>query len=41
VPGQKSRTAKMGLDATIFWDTPTGPSDPDAHRRVESLSQRN
>jgi 2,5-furandicarboxylate decarboxylase 1 len=33
-PGQKSRTAKMGLDATIHWDTPTGPSDPGAYRRV-------
>jgi len=26
VPGAKSRTAKVGLDATIHWDTPTGPS---------------
>ena len=34
VPGQKSRTAKMGLDATVRWDTPTGPSDPEAFRRV-------
>ena len=34
VPGQKSRTAKMGLDATVWWDTPTGPSDPEAFRRV-------
>lgn len=33
-PGQKSRTAKMGIDATIHWDTTTGPSDPDAYRRV-------
>ena len=33
-PGQKSRTAKMGIDATIFWDTPTGPADPDAYRRI-------
>ena len=24
VPGQKSRTAKMGLDATVWWDTPDG-----------------
>lgn len=32
--GQKSRTAKMGIDATIHWDTPTGPSDPGAYRRV-------
>jgi UbiD family decarboxylase len=34
VPGQKSRTAKMGLDATVHWDTPAGPSDPDAFRRI-------
>jgi 2,5-furandicarboxylate decarboxylase 1 len=34
VPGQKSRTAKMGLDATVWWDTPTGPSDLEAFRRV-------
>jgi 2,5-furandicarboxylate decarboxylase 1 len=34
LPGQKSRTAKMGLDATIWWDTPAGPSDPEAFRRV-------
>ena len=34
VSGQKSRTAKMGLDATVRWDTPTGPSDPEAFRRV-------
>jgi 2,5-furandicarboxylate decarboxylase 1 len=33
-PGQKSRTAKMGIDATVYWDTPTGPSDPHAYRRV-------
>ncbi|MCD6291605.1 MAG: UbiD family decarboxylase, partial [Anaerolineae bacterium] len=34
VPGEKSRTAKMGLDCTIPWDTPDGPSDPAAFRRV-------
>jgi UbiD family decarboxylase len=34
IPGQKSRTAKMGLDATIPWDTPSGPSNPDAYHRV-------
>jgi len=34
VPGQKSRTAKMGIDATIHWDTPAGPSEPEAYRRV-------
>jgi 2,5-furandicarboxylate decarboxylase 1 len=33
-PGQKSRTAKMGLDVTIPWDTPSGPSDPGAYHRV-------
>jgi UbiD family decarboxylase len=32
--GQKSRTAKMGLDATIPWDTPSGPSEPGAYHRV-------
>ncbi len=34
MPGQKSRTAKMGIDATIHWDTPEGPSHPEAYRRV-------
>jgi UbiD family decarboxylase len=34
VPGQKSRTAKMGIDATIHWDTPAGTGDPEAYRRV-------
>ena len=33
-PGQKSRTAKMGLDATIYWDTAEGPADPDAFKRI-------
>lgn len=33
-PGQKSRTAKMGIDATIHWDTPHGPSHAEAYRRV-------
>jgi 2,5-furandicarboxylate decarboxylase 1 len=33
-PGQKSRTAKMGIDATIYWDTPAGPSDPEAYHRA-------
>jgi UbiD family decarboxylase len=33
-PGQKSRTAKMGIDATVYWDTLSGPSDPQAYRRV-------
>jgi UbiD family decarboxylase len=35
VPGQKSRTAKMGIDATVYWDTPNGPTDPEAYRRVK------
>ena len=30
----KSRTAKMGLDATIPWDTPTGPTFPEHFERV-------
>jgi len=34
VPGRKARTSKMGLDATIPWDTCEGPSDPKAFRRV-------
>jgi UbiD family decarboxylase len=33
-PGRKARTSKMALDATIPWDTPDGPSDPGAFRRV-------
>ncbi len=33
-PGQKSRTAKLGIDATVHWDTPGGPRDPEAYRRV-------
>jgi UbiD family decarboxylase len=33
-PGQKSRSDKMGLDATIPWDTPAGPSHPDHFARV-------
>ncbi|MCP4168026.1 MAG: UbiD family decarboxylase [Chloroflexi bacterium] len=32
--GQKSRTDKMGLDATIPWDTPQGPSHPQHFKRV-------
>ena len=35
VPGQKSLTAKMGLDATVGWDTANGPSDTEAYRRVK------
>ena len=34
VPGEKSRTAKMGIDATMHWDTPVGPGDRSAYRRV-------
>jgi UbiD family decarboxylase len=28
VVGRKARTAKLGLDATIHWDTSTGPAHP-------------
>lgn len=34
VAGRKAETAKMGIDATIPWDTPTGPSDPARFQRV-------
>jgi 2,5-furandicarboxylate decarboxylase 1 len=34
VAGQKSRSAKMGLDATIHWDAGAGPAEPEAYRRV-------
>ena len=34
--GQKSRSAKMGLDATIHWDSGAGPAEPEAYRRVWS-----
>lgn len=33
-PGRKAQTARMGLDATIPWDTPAGPSDPRRFARV-------
>jgi len=33
-PGHKAQTAKMGIDATIPWDTPTGPADPAKYQRV-------
>lgn len=33
-PGQKSRSDKIGLDATIPWDTPDGPSHPDHFQRL-------
>jgi len=34
IPSRKSRTDKLGLDATIPWDTPTGPSHPEHFQRV-------
>ena len=34
VPGGKTRTAKMGLDATIPWDGPAGPRAPDDFKQV-------
>jgi 2,5-furandicarboxylate decarboxylase 1 len=35
IPGQKARTAKMGLDATIHWDTPSGPARPEDYDVVD------
>jgi 2,5-furandicarboxylate decarboxylase 1 len=35
VLGQKTRTSKMGLDATIPWDSPSGPSRPEDYRVVQ------
>lgn len=35
VPGQKTRTCKMGLDATIHWDTPGGPTHLSRYRAVQ------
>jgi 2,5-furandicarboxylate decarboxylase 1 len=40
VPGQKSRTAKMALDATIPWDGPSGPRDPEAFARVDYFTEK-
>jgi len=34
VPGQKTRTCKMGLDATIRWDRPTGPTQLSRYQAV-------
>ncbi len=33
-PGRKTETAKMGIDATVPWDTPDGPSDAAKFARV-------
>ena len=33
-PGRKAQTAKMGIDATVPWDSPTGPASPASFRRV-------
>lgn len=33
-PGEKSRTAKLGIDATIHWETPEGPRDRSAYRKA-------
>ena len=35
IPGQKARTAKMGLDATIPWDGPAGPEAPDDFKQID------
>jgi 2,5-furandicarboxylate decarboxylase 1 len=32
--GQKSHSGKMGLDATIHWDTLAGPGEPEAYRKI-------
>ena len=34
IPGQKSRSDKAGVDATIPWDTPTGPTHPEHFHRI-------
>jgi UbiD family decarboxylase len=34
IPGQKSRSDKLGVDATMFWSTPTGPREPAAYQKV-------
>lgn len=39
IPGQKARTAKMGLDATIPWDDSSGPHNPDAFRSVNYFEE--
>ena len=33
-PGRKATTAKMGIDATIPWDAPSGPTDRESYIRV-------
>lgn len=37
VPGRKAQTSKMGIDATIWWDTEHGPSNPEQYRRAAYL----
>ena len=34
IPGQKTRTDKAGVDATIPWDSPSGPAHPEHFRRI-------
>ena len=34
VPGEKARTDKIGMDATIRWDSLDGPADREAYRKV-------
>ena len=34
IPGQKSHSDKAGVDATIPWDTPHGPSHPEHFLRI-------
>jgi 2,5-furandicarboxylate decarboxylase 1 len=41
IPGQKARTAKIGLDATIPWDGPAGPAAPDDFKQVDYFEDDN
>ena len=34
IPGQKSRSDKAGVDATIPWDSPAGPAHPGHFQRI-------
>jgi UbiD family decarboxylase len=34
IPGQKSRSDKAGVDATISWDSPAGPAHPGHFQRI-------
>jgi len=34
IPGEKARTDKVGVDATVHWDGPEGPTNREAYRKV-------